>query len=154
MNGYLYETHVLTKNLEEAVKFYQKLGMPLAYLLEDRRAAFFWFQKSEEKKQMLGVWEVAEDQWVARHFAFHVSYEEILVATEWLKERNIEPVPDFGKEPIEPLVHCWMPSASVYFKDPDGNSLEYIHVLEGESKPELGVIYLSEWENVFSSIVK
>jgi lactoylglutathione lyase len=148
MNGYLYETHILTKNLEAAVEFYQKLGMPLAYLLEERRAAFFWFEEGKEKKQMLGVWEVAGDKWVARHFAFHISYEEIMITIDWLKEREIEPVADFGLEPIEPLVHCWMPAASVYFKDPDGNSLEYIHVLEGESKPELGVIYLSEWEEL------
>ncbi|QOR65115.1 VOC family protein [Cytobacillus suaedae] len=150
MIGYLYETHVLTKNLEAAVKFYQELGMPLAYFLEDRRAAFFWFQKSEEKKQMLGVWEVAEDQWVARHFAFHISYEELIGSIDWLKEKQIEPVASFGLEPNEPLVHCWMPSASVYFTDPDGNSLEYIHVLKGESKPELGVMYLSEWEKMYS----
>ncbi|MBE4910097.1 VOC family protein [Bacillus luteolus] len=150
MNGYLYETHVLTKNLEEAVQFYQKLGMPLAYLLEDRRSAFFWFQEGKEKKQMLGVWEVAEDQWVARHFAFHVSYEEIMGTIDWLKELEIESVPSFGLEPKEPLVLCWMPAASVYFKDPDGNSLEYIHVLDGESKPELGVIHYSEWQRSHS----
>lgn len=149
MNGYLYETHVLTKNLEAAVEFYQKLGMPLAYLLEDRRAAFFWFEKGKEKKQMLGVWEVAEAKWVAKHFAFHITYEEIIGAIDWLKEKEIEPVPDFSMNPIEPLVHCWMPAASVYFKDPDGNSLEYIHVLDGEPKPELGVVYLSEWEKMY-----
>lgn len=45
---------------------------------------------------------------------------------EWLKEREIEPIPSFGKEPIEPIVHTWMPAAAIYFHDPDHNELELI----------------------------
>jgi len=38
-----------------------------------------------------------------------------------------------------------MPAASVYFRDPDGNMLEYISMLEKEPRPELGIIPWSEW---------
>ncbi|WP_427036919.1 hypothetical protein [Cytobacillus pseudoceanisediminis] len=41
-----------------------------------------------------------------------------------------------------------MPAASVYFYDPDGHSLEYIAVLEGEARPYLNPTYLSEWEGI------
>jgi lactoylglutathione lyase len=119
--------------------------MELAHRIESRRAAFFYF--GTEKKQMLGVWEVKQSEWTRRHFAFGVTLEELLNAPQWLKERGIEPRESFGLQPIEPIVHTWMPAAAVYFNDPDGNSLEFITMLEGKGRPELtGVRYLSEWE--------
>ena len=37
---------------------------------------------------------------------------------------------DFGGEPCrEPSVIGWMPSAQIYFRDPDGHSLEFITLL-------------------------
>jgi hypothetical protein len=41
-----------------------------------------------------------------------------------------------------------MPAASYYFNDPDGNSLEYLSVLDGEPQPEHGVIHLSKWNQL------
>lgn len=34
---------------------------------------------------------------------------------------------------------------AIYFNDPDGNQLELISILEGEGKPELGVLSYEEW---------
>jgi len=56
----------------------------------------------------------------------------------------------FGLKPIEPVVHTWMPAASVYFRDPDGNSLEFITLLDGESIKTNEVLYLSEWKEKYS----
>ena len=148
MTNHLYETHIKTKDLKRSIEFYERLGMKLAHIGKTRKAAFLWFGNSEEKKQMLGIWEVPLEKYVDSHFAFGVSLEEITNAISWLKERNIEPRPDFGLEPIEPIIHTWMPAASVYFYDPDGNSLEFIHVLSDEPNKELNVMYLSEWQKL------
>ncbi|WP_163100854.1 VOC family protein [Peribacillus alkalitolerans] len=145
-NAKLFETHVKTKNLEEAVAFYQNLDLELAHLIEKRRVAFFWLGNSSIKEQMLGVWEVSAEQFVSSHFAFYVSYEELLQVPEYLTKKGINLRPDFGLDTSEPIVHAWMPSASYYFRDPDGNSLEYITALNGEQKPELGSIHLSTWK--------
>jgi hypothetical protein len=43
------------------------------------------------------------------------------------------------------VVLAWMPAASVYFHDPDGNLLEYITMLDGPARPELGVVRWADW---------
>jgi lactoylglutathione lyase len=143
----LFEAHLNTTNLERTIKFYEKLGLQMVYKIEERRVAFFRFGKEQKMDQMLGIWETTKPV-TSKHIAFGVNYEEICGAIEWLKDRGMEATEDFGLAPIEPLVHTWMPAASVYFLDPDGNSLEFIHVLDGEPQPELGVIYLSEWQKI------
>ena len=37
------------------------------------------------------------------------------------------------------------PALAIYFEDPDGQELEFIAILEGESRPELGIISYEEW---------
>ena len=39
-----------------------------------------------------------------------------------------------------------MPAATVYFRDPDGNLLEYVAMLPDLPKPELGVLPWRMWE--------
>lgn len=148
----IYETHVYTKNLHASIEFYQKIGLTLAYTVEDRKVAFFWMGDPCKKEQMLGVWEVPADQWQSSHFAFHISIENMKKAIGWLKERGISPREAFGKKATEPIVHTWMPAASIYFRDFDGNSLEFLTILPHEPKPELGIMYLSEWEKLHQSI--
>jgi len=38
-----------------------------------------------------------------------------------------------------------MPAASVYFRDPDNNLLEFITMLPDPPRPDLGVLSWSEW---------
>jgi len=55
---------------------------------------------------------------------------------------------NFLKDGIEaPMVFAWMPALAIYFNDPDGNQLEFIAVLEGERRPELGVLSYADWIN-------
>src|SRR5574342_341856 len=118
----LFEAHLNTANLEEAIEFYENLGLKMTYKIEERRVAFFRFGNDKKMSQMLGIWETNEPV-KRKHIAFGVHYEEITNAIDWLKEKGIEATEDFGLAPIEPLVHTWMPSASVYFSYLYGNSL-------------------------------
>ncbi|ART76038.1 glyoxalase [Sutcliffiella horikoshii] len=148
-NAELYETHVKTISLESAVAFYRSLGLELAYFLEERRVAFFFLGDSGKKQQMLGIWEVNEHEFVRSHFAFKVSLEQLRSVPTFLATKGIELSSSFGLNASEPVVHAWMPAACYYFADPDGNSLEYLALLDQEAKPELGVLHLSEWEKTF-----
>jgi hypothetical protein len=49
----------------------------------------------------------------------------------------------------EPIVHGWMPAASVFFKDPDGHLLELITDLPDAPRPEVFYCPLSEWRERF-----
>ncbi|MFD1737513.1 VOC family protein [Bacillus salitolerans] len=144
-NAKIYETHVHTKNLETAINFYESLGLRIAFIIEDRRVAFFYLGEEGSREQMLGVWEVRKEEFTKSHFAFSATYEELLNIPNYLKEKGITLRPSFGLKPTEPIVHSWMPAASYYFYDPDGNSLEYITLLEGEPIPQLGPVHLSTW---------
>lgn len=143
----LYEAHLMTSNLEKAIQFYKELGFTLATVIEERRVAFFYLGDVEVKENMIGIWETSGEI-QRRHIAFSISLEELRNAIEWLKTKGIEAREAFGLLPSEPLVHAWMPAASVYFNDPDGNSLEYISLLEGSSQKDLNVIHLSRWEKL------
>lgn len=140
----LYETHVQVKNLENAIQFYTEvLGLEFAHKDETRSIAFLWIGKNKES--MLGLWEQKENL-QTRHFAFTADKENILnYSVEFLKNKNLKPY-NFLKDGIEkPMVFAWMPALAIYFNDPDGNQLEFISILEGDSKPELGVISYEEW---------
>jgi catechol-2,3-dioxygenase len=140
----LYETHVQVSDLENAIKFYTEvLGLEFAHKEENRRIAFLWIGKNKES--MLGLWEQKENL-QTRHFAFTADKEDILnYSVEFLKNKNLKPY-NFLKDGIEkPMVFAWMPALAIYFNDPDGNQLEFISVLEGDGKPELGVLSYEEW---------
>ncbi|MDF2922979.1 MAG: fosmidomycin resistance protein [Paenibacillaceae bacterium] len=138
----LYETHLEISDLERSIAFYEKLGLALGQ--KHVKGAFFWI--TEPGGQMLALWLQGEGQAVhKRSFGFQVELERLLAAHEWLNERGIAPVAQFGREPAEPIVHPWMPAAAVYFEDPDGNSLKLLAMLPGEPRRIPGVMYYSQW---------
>jgi catechol 2,3-dioxygenase-like lactoylglutathione lyase family enzyme len=143
----LYETHLYVKNLERSIDFYNNvLGLQQCSYIDERRVAFFWIGKP--KGAMLGLWEKAKDKIDIRHFAFTCTKEFILnESIAFLKSNNLKPYNFLKNNKEEPMVFAWMPAISIYFDDPDGHSLEFIAVLEGEAKPELGVISYEEWMN-------
>ncbi|ACK63736.1 fosfomycin resistance protein [Bacillus thuringiensis Sbt003] len=106
--------------------------------------AFFWV--GENKQQMLGLWEVHNiEDFEPRHFAFGVNLEFLMTSKAWLEERGIAVIGSQGKGNQEPIVQRWMPAASVYFLDCDGNKLEFISMLH-ENPDELEYAsYLSVW---------
>ena len=141
----LYETHLFVQNLEISIDFYKNiLGLELCYFEQERRAAFFWIGKPKEA--MLGLWEKPKSEIDIRHFAFRCEKEDILnKSIDFLKKRNLHPYNFLNDKTERPMVFAWMPAIAIYFKDPDGHYLEFIAVLEGDAKPELGVISYEEW---------
>ena len=142
----IYETHINVENLETSIEFYQNvLGLEKCGYNDERRIAFFWVGKPQE--YMLGLWEKPKSEIVKMHFAFRCDKDDILNnSISFLKERNLKPY-NFLKDNKEiPMVFSWMPALAIYFDDPDGHCLEFISILEGQPKPELGIITFDEWE--------
>lgn len=140
----LYETHIQVSDLENAINFYTKvLGLKFAHKDENRRIAFLWVGK--DKEFMLGLWEQKEDL-QTRHFAFTADKEDILnYSAEFLKNKDLIPYNFLKNGNEKPMVFAWMPALAIYFNDPDGNQLEFISILEGKGKPDLGVLSYEEW---------
>lgn len=140
----IYETHIQVRNLEEAVHFYTEiLGLRFAHRDETRPIVFLWI--TADKSYMLGLWE-EKHHFEPQHFAFKATKDYILnFAADYLKNRGLQPY-NFLKDGSEkPMVFAWMPALALYFNDPDGNALEFICILEGKGRPELGVLSYEEW---------
>ncbi|WP_206920039.1 VOC family protein [Alicyclobacillus suci] len=142
----LFETHINVANLEKASQFYEDvLGLTLAYE-DSRRVRFYWLGKPGNA--MLGIWEKEPSQIIRQHYAFQTSLDNMKRVVPWLKGRGIA-VRNFLNDGTErPFVFGWMPAVSIYFSDPDGHSLEFISMLPGAPKPELGIVSWDEWEQL------
>jgi hypothetical protein len=78
------------------------------------------------------------------HLAFAVSFEQLQRAIEELNEHEIETRGFGGNSTREPSVIGWMPSAQIYFCDPDGHFLEFITILPQPPNATFAGSY-SEW---------
>ena len=141
----LFETHLTVADLSRAMAFYSDvLGLELARVFPERRVAFYWI--GGRGQAMLGLWETGTAPLQMKlHLAFRVGLNDLMQAPARLRAADVTPR-DFGGKPTqEPVVLAWMPAASVYFWDPDGNQLEYLCMLPDEPRPELGVVTWSQW---------
>jgi lactoylglutathione lyase len=120
------------------------LGLELAEVFWHRRVAFYWI--GGRGNSMLGLWEAGTGpQRLSLHVAFRVELADLLEAPARLRAANVVPL-DFAGEPTtEPVVLAWMPAASLYFRDPDGNLIEFLAMLPNRPRPELGVIGWTQW---------
>jgi lactoylglutathione lyase len=141
----LFETHLFVEDLTRSIDFYKNvLGLEQCYFDADRKASFFWIGKPKEA--MLGLWEKPKHEIDKRHFAFQCDVKFILNnSISFLKERNLQPYNFLNDGTERPMVFAWMPAIAIYFLDPDGHELEFIAILDGTPRPELGVISYEEW---------
>jgi lactoylglutathione lyase len=141
----LFETHLLVRDLSSSVAFYRDVvGLPLAWELPERGAAFLWIGTPGEA--MLGLWSLdAAPIGVSLHLAFKSALDDVLQACERLRESGITPLSFFARETNEPSVIAWMPAAAVYFRDPDGHLLEYLAMVDAEPRADLGILTWSAW---------
>ncbi len=140
----LYEAHLTVADLDRSIGFYgEVMGFPLAHRVPARRAAFLWTPRREDG--MLGLWEIGSSPvFIRSHLAFRVALDDLRALLSILRGRGLTPTA-FGREIDEPEVLAWMPAASVYVDDPDGHSVEFIALLPGPGRPDLGRLPLSRF---------
>jgi lactoylglutathione lyase len=112
--------------------------------MPERHVAFFWI--GQPRQAMLGLWSIHTSPMAMRlHYAFQVSVADVTASVDALKRAGLQPVSGIGEAIDEPVVIPWIPAASVYFRDPDGHSLEYIAMLPDAPAPEMSWVPLSAW---------
>ena len=140
----IYETHLTVRDLDCSVRFYQdKIGLELARVIPERNVAFFWVGGKDAG--MLGLWAGSGPMNMQLHFAFRAGKDTVLEACDRLQAQGIQPLGFNGEAVTEPVVIGWMPALSIYFKDPDGHSIEFLHLLDEPSDQAFGVQAYSRW---------
>jgi lactoylglutathione lyase len=143
--GRLFEAHLIVADLDVSIAFYRDcLGLELAHVVPARGAAFFWI--GALGNSMLGLWQAgAGPQKTTSHIAFAAAAGDVIEAPVRLRSAGVVPL-DFNGQPTdEPVVLAWMPALALYFLDPDGHLLEFIAMLEGEPRPDEGVVAWRTW---------
>jgi len=129
---HLYETHLPVTNTESSKKFYLDIvGLEFAYRDPTRDIVFLWI--GANKRSMLGLWGPSTSygsDFHKCHLAIAVSLPDLLAAGKRLSDLSTQTHNFAGEETTEPSVIGWMPSAQLYFRDPDGHSLEFITLLD------------------------
>jgi len=153
----LYEVHLPVTNLQRSIDFYtSKLGFELGWSTPGGSSALLIYD-DEGTRWMLGLFwveTVVHRSPAEYHISFRVAEAQADTMVAWLRARGIEPFHP-PHAPIqgtvdEPIVHGWMPTAAVFFKDPDGHLLELIADLSDAPRPDFLYRPLSEWRALVS----
>lgn len=147
----LFEAHLSVGDFERSVAFYRDVvGLELGIEQPERPAAFFWV--GGRGRSMMGIFGVGSGPLPKQHHvAFQVKLEDVLAAPQKLRSAGIIPL-GVRRDPIdEPIVFPWMPAASVFFDDPDGNVLEFIAMLPDPPWTEPGPVSWTAWQAITGS---
>jgi lactoylglutathione lyase len=141
----IYETHLPVSDLPRAIAFYRDtLGLTLGAEFPERGIAFLW--TGDKHSGMLGLWAAGSAPLrMVLHLAFRCDRETVLDACRRPTERGVAPLGFHGEPVTQPVVHGWMPALAVYFTDPDGHFIEFLHVLDDAPDPAFGVGTYSDW---------
>jgi lactoylglutathione lyase len=145
---HLYETHLPVQSTEASQRFYvEVVGLEFAHRDPARDIVFLWI--GNDRRSMLGLWGPSTTygrDFHRCHFAFAVSLTELLAHGQRLAGRGIACQNFLSEKTAEPSVIGWMPSAQIYFPDPDGHSLEFIALLDDAPDPRF-VGSMSAWQS-------
>lgn len=146
----LYETHLPVANIDASLAFYRDVvGLVPAFRQPERDVAFLWVERATTG--MLGLWGPGSS-WGWKdgekhrcHFALAVASEELPRRIAHLRAKGVETFGFDGKPTEEPSVIGWMPSAQIYFRDPDHHVGEFIAILPDKPDPAFFGTW-SEWQ--------
>lgn len=141
----LYETHLTVSNLEKSISFYRDvLGLEFGIKDMEHNCAFLF--AGGPKQSMLGLWSKGMAPiGLKLHIAFKVNINDLFNTPSALRSKGIIPLNIYEEETDDPTVIPFIPSASVYFRDPDGHILEYLALLDENPRPNLEIVPWSEW---------
>ena len=143
---HLYETHLAVADTAAAQAFYTGVvGLQFAHRDVTRDIIFLW--AGDDRRSMLGLWGPTTTygrEFHQSHFALAISLSQLLGAGERLRRSGIRCQDFHGEQTDEPSVIGWMPSAQLYFRDPDGHLVEFIALLDETPDPSF-IGSLSEW---------
>jgi lactoylglutathione lyase len=144
---HLYETHLPVADTERSRDFYmQVVGLEFGYRDPGRDIVFLFIGTG--KRSMLGLWGPSTTRGGDPHhchLAIAIPLADLLVVGKRLNDLGISTRNFTGDETAEPSVIGWMPSAQLYFRDPDGHEMEFITVLDDPPDPHFHGP-LSEWQ--------
>jgi lactoylglutathione lyase len=134
---HLYEAHLPVANTELSKQFYMTaVGLEFAHHDSMRDVVFLW--AGADRRSMIGLWGPTTSlgrDFRECHIAFAVSVAELFERAETLRCRGVILRNFFDEETAEPSVIGWMPSAQIYFSDPDGHCVEFIALLDDPPNP-------------------